>query len=209
MSAGRLVVIGAGGHAKMLIEAARATWDDIVVVDDDPTLTGSHIVGCRIVGGCDWIGGQDCSTIVAVGSNPIRGRLLDKLSDEGSRIITIVHPMAFVSPSAELGVGVFVGAGAMVGADARLSRGTIINTAASVDHDCVIGDCAHIGPGAHLCGNVTIGARTLVGVGASAVPGVKVGDDCRIGAGAAVIGDVTNGATVVGVPARPVGALRT
>jgi sugar O-acyltransferase (sialic acid O-acetyltransferase NeuD family) len=198
-----LVVIGAGGHAKMVIEAARPAWTEIVVVDDDPSLTGTAILGCEVAGDRAWIGRRNVAAIVAVGINATRARLLDWLEAQGIEIVSIIHPSALVSPSAEIGAGVFIAPGAVIGAEARLERGAIVNTAASVDHDCVIGDCAHIGPGAHLCGEVTIGARTLVGVGASVRPCTAIGADCRIGAGAAVVGTVPDGSTMVGVPARP------
>jgi sugar O-acyltransferase (sialic acid O-acetyltransferase NeuD family) len=202
MNEKRLVVIGAGGHAKMIIEAAGARWRDFAVVDDDPKLAGTQILGHIVSLRSGVAIDPGVAAIVAVGANATRARLLDWLETTGCEIVSVIHPSAIISPSAVIGAGVFVGPGAVIGAEARLMRGAIVNTAASVDHDGLIGDCAHIGPGAHLCGEVSVGTRTLIGAGASVIPCIAIGSDCRVGAGAAVIGDVADELTVVGVPAR-------
>jgi UDP-perosamine 4-acetyltransferase len=204
----QLVVIGAGGHAKMLIEAARPEWPAIVILDDNPALVGSRVLDCPIVGMTNELPEGEISTIVAIGDNHLRDRLLKRLCENERRVATIVHPAASISPSAHLDVGVFVGAGAVVGAEATLSRGVILNTSASVDHDCIVGECAHVAPGAHLCGQVIVGARTLLGAGSIITPGRQIGRDCRIGAGAVVIDDIGDEMTVAGVPARPIGKSR-
>jgi acetyltransferase EpsM len=93
-------------------------------------------------------------------------------------------------------------AGAVVNAGTVIGNHSVINTCASVDHECQIGDYVHIAPGAHLCGLIQVGEGTLIGAGASVIPCVKIGRWCTIGAGAAVVSDVPDGATVVGVPGR-------
>jgi sugar O-acyltransferase (sialic acid O-acetyltransferase NeuD family) len=140
--------------------------------------------------------------VLAVGSNNARSKVMQWLGEQGHELETVIHPAAFVGSTASIAEGVFVSAGAIAIAEARIGRGAIINTAASVDHDCVVGDCAHIAPGVHLCGDVTIGARTLVGTGSVVRPGTSVCDDVILGAGAVVVRDITEPGTFVGNPAR-------
>jgi carbonic anhydrase/acetyltransferase-like protein (isoleucine patch superfamily) len=103
-----------------------------------------------------------------------------------------------------MGSGIFLAPDSVVGSRARLENGVIVNTHASVDHDCVIGPVAHLGPGAHLWGGVRVGTLSLIGAGSCARPGAVIGNRCIVAAGAAVVGDVDDGTTMVGVPARPI-----
>ena len=203
--ANRLVVFGCGGHAKVVIEAvlARTPNRDILILDDDPVTHGDCVLGIRVAGGRELLSGLLGSPVaLAVGSNNARSKVMHRLAEEGHKLETVIHPAAFIGSTVSIGDGVFVGASAIAIAEARIGRGAIINTAASVDHDCVIGDCAHIAPGVHLCGEVTIGARTLVGTGTAVRPGISVCDDVIIGAGAVVVRDITEPGTFVGNPAR-------
>lgn len=93
----------------------------------------------------------------------------------------------------------------MLGARARTGEGCIVNTGATVDHDCVLGDFVHVAPGVNLAGTVTVGDNVMIGIGASVVPGITIVAGATVGAGAVVIRDVPAGATVVGVPARETG----
>jgi sugar O-acyltransferase (sialic acid O-acetyltransferase NeuD family) len=203
--ADRLVVFGCGGHAKVVIEAvlARTPNREIVILDDDPATHGGSVLDIRVAGGRELLSGFRGSPVVlAVGSNNARSKVMQWLGEQGHELETVIHPAAFVGSTANIAEGVFVSAGAIAIAEARIGRGAIINTAASVDHDCVVGDCAHIAPGVHLCGDVTIGARTLVGTGSVVRPGTSVCDDVILGAGAVVVRDITEPGTFVGNPAR-------
>ncbi len=208
MSMRELVVFGAGGHAAMILEAARAAggWSGYRVCDDDLAKHGGMLLDQGIAGGRDWLLAQrDRAAVVpAIGGNRLRMALIAWLEQEGFAIASVVHPGAIVSPSASMGAGVFVAPGAVVGARTLLESGVIVNTSASVDHDCTIGAAAHVGPGAHLCGGVRVGELSMIGVGSCARPGAVIGSNCVVGAGAAVVSDVPDGATVVGVPARPI-----
>jgi sugar O-acyltransferase (sialic acid O-acetyltransferase NeuD family) len=204
--ADRLVVIGSGGHAKVVVEAALARQPDreIIILDDAEESRGRSVLGVSVSGGrgeLDPLRGTP--VIVAVGGNHARAELVHWLKDQRHSLESIIHPRAIVADSVKVGAGVFVSAGAIVIAEARIGDGAIINTGASVDHDCDIGEAAHIAPGVHLCGNVRIGARTLVGVGSSVKPGVSIGADVVIGAGSVVVQDIAEAGTFVGVPARP------
>lgn len=201
----RLIVFGSGGHAKVVVEAVltKTPFREIILLDDSPRGSDHSIYDIPVRGGRDQLellGGAPVA--VAIGDNHARSRLLTWLREEGNYIELVIHPAAVVGKSVKLGHGVFVGAGAIVIADAQIGPGAIINTAASVDHDCVIGEAAHVAPGAHLCGGVRVGARTLIGVGASVRPGITICDDVVVGAGSVVVKDLTQSGTFVGNPAR-------
>ena len=203
-----IVVLGSGGHAKVVIDAvlARTPAREIIVLDDSAASFGKTILGIEVSG--TW---NDCSRfrsagfVPAVGDNRARAELVDWLDQNGLRLETVIHPAACVAGSAVIGPGCFISAGAIVMAEARIGAGAILNTAATVDHDCTIGEAAHIAPGVHSCGNVRVGARTLVGVGSSIRPGIEVCDDVVLGAGSVVVRSISVPGTYAGNPARRIG----
>ncbi len=204
-----IVIWGAGGHAKVVADAARASgWEVAYFLDDDAVRQGENFAGATIHGPSTQLFTADADRtrilFVAIGGNAARARCLTEAQRAGYPIASLIHPSAIVSPSAQIGCGSVIMAGAVVQADARIGEGVIINTGASVDHDCVVGDFVHLAPGARLTGEVTVGDQTLVGAGAVVIPGIRIGRRAIIGAGAVVISDVPDGQTVVGVPARVV-----
>jgi sugar O-acyltransferase (sialic acid O-acetyltransferase NeuD family) len=204
----KLAIIGAGGHGAVSADTALLTekWSEIVFLDDRD-FAGERILGLSVVGSSGYWKGMVGPTIeffVAIGGNAERGEVLAAIENRKGRLANIVHPASVVSPFTVLGTGVLVCAGAVVNARARIGRGGIINTGATIDHDCVLAEAVHVSPGAHLAGNVTVGAHSWIGVGAVVKDGVSIGEDCVIGAGAAVVSDVASGQTVVGVPAKPI-----
>jgi len=202
-----LLVLGAGGHGKVVADAARATgrWQEIAFLDDRAPGLGS-VLGYSVVGDVGSAGrltGRFSCAVVAVGDARRRLELIDELERDGYSVAVIVHPRASVSPFASLATGTVVMAGAVINPDASVGRGGIINSGACVDHDCRLGDGVHICPGVSLAGNVTVGDRTWIGIGSCARQGVTIGRDVVVGAGATVVSDVGDGLTVVGTPARP------
>lgn len=139
--------------------------------------------------------------VIAIGNSTIRETIQRRFEQQGFPIATLVHPQAVVAESAELDAGTVVMAGAVVNPFARLGKGCIVNTCASVDHDCVVADYVHVAVGAHLCGTVSVGTHTWIGAGAVVSNNVFVCADCMIGAGAAVVKAVVEAGTYVGVPA--------
>lgn len=204
----QLLILGAGGHAKVIAEAAEAKgiWSKIAFLDDRfATLDGSlrwPVLGKVEKAGC--FAAEYSHAIVAIGDSRKRLEWLDMLTPLGFRIPALIHPTAWVSPSASLAEGCVVMANATVQADARLGRGCIVNTGASVDHDCRIGEGVHVCPGASLGGEVSVGFGSWLGIGCSVIQGVRIGGHVTVGAGAAVISDISDCLTVVGVPARSI-----
>ena len=192
-----VVVIGAGGHAKVLISTLTACGVPVgAVVDDDDTKWGMDAQGTRVGRIERELGGRG---IVGIGDNAQRREMARTLSLEWQ---TVVHPSAYVHPSAKLGRGTVVFAGAVVQPDAVIGDHVIVNTGATVDHDCVVDDYAHLAPGVHLAGSVHVGEGAFLGIGSVVSPGVKIGRWATVGAGAVAIRDVADGVVAVGVPAR-------
>ncbi len=196
----RLVVIGAGGHAKVVIETARAAGMEVqAILDDDDLRWGGSVLGCPILGGLPLVADfAEDLFVIAIGSNAARRKIAASLDLDWC---SVIHPSAQISPSAHIGLGSMIFANAVIQAESVLGGHVIVNTAASIDHDCRIGSFAHIAPGARLAGSVTVGSGALIGIGAVVIPGVTVGENAAVGAGAAVVRDVAAGSTVLGVPA--------
>lgn len=204
MNAKRTVgVIGAGGHAKVVIATLQAAgYESIVVFDDDPAKWGTELLGLRVTGPVSEVRERELEWgLIAIGDNLQRKEMASTLALEWLRL---VHPSACVHDSVVLGAGTVVFAGAVIQPDTVVGTHSIINTRAALDHDCQLGNFVHIAPGASLCGGVGVGEGTLVGVGASAIPGVRIGSWSTVGAGAAVVADLPDGTLALGVPAKPV-----
>ena len=203
-----VVGLGAGGHAKGLIEilAAGGQWEVVGLLDPNPTRTSFHGV---IVLGDDAelprLAKREIEHFfVGVGGGVdtnLRRRVFERGEKAGLKAIAIVHPTASVSPSVAFGQGVCILAAAVVGADVNIGENVLINSGAIVEHDSVIGDHVHLTIGARVAGGCRIGRSALIGAGATILPGISVGDEAIVGAGAVVVRDVEAGSVVVGVPA--------
>lgn len=207
----RLLIVGGGGHGKVVADMARACGHEVVgFADVDASKLGKVVEpgGARVLltqaellaATEDTLPFGATAIALAVGNN--RARLVLSGSLDARSLPALVHPSAIVSPSAAIGAGTVVLPAAVVNAAARIGAAVIVNTAAVVEHDCVLGDGVHVSPGAVLAGGVTVGARGWIGAGATVIPGVRIGEDVVVGAGAVVTRDVPEGVTVVGVPAR-------
>jgi sugar O-acyltransferase (sialic acid O-acetyltransferase NeuD family) len=188
-------LIGAGGHAKVIIEIIEEMGATVEMIND----TTSHVSVLHGYPVTQELPRADLPVIIAIGNNRIRKRVVSEIANAFE---TAIHPNANLSSRCGIDEGTVVMAGATINSDARIGKHCIINTNASVDHDCIIENFVHISPGASLAGGVTVGEGSQVGMGSSVIPGIKIGQWVTIGAGAAVIADVPDHAVVAGVPGK-------
>lgn len=199
-----LVIVGDGGHAKVIIDIFLAAG---IKPMGCTGLNPSHtdLLGIKVVGNDDCLPQLFAAGIrqafVAIGDNRKRLEMTRVVRDIGFSLVNAISPHALVSQSARIGDGVAVMPGAIVNADADLGDGVIVNTGATVDHDCIIGPHAHIAPGTNLAGAVRVGEGVLLGVGTRVVPGVTIGEWSVVGAGSVVIRDLPSDVTAAGNPA--------
>lgn len=197
----RVFVVGAGGHAKVVLSILDACKIEVVgVLDDDPSKIGQYVLGHRVVGASDMLADLDGQAFIAIGDNRIRSEIAHTYPK--FEWISVVHPTAFVHESVQIGVGTVVCAGAIIQPDTQIGVHAIVNTGASIDHDCIIGDYVHCGPGSRLAGNVVLEEGVFLGVGTSAIPGASVGAWSTAGAGAVILGSIPPFTTAYSVPAR-------
>ncbi|MDA7980862.1 MAG: acetyltransferase, partial [Pirellulales bacterium] len=180
----QVLLVGAGGHAKVLISLLRDLGFQVVAAyDDDEAAWGTSILDVSVTGPIDRLSDQrQIPALIAIGNNTVRQTISSRFEIEW---LTVVHPRAHVDSSAELGAGTVVMAGAVVQPLAQLGQHVIVNTGASVDHDCLLGDFVHVAPGARVTGYGQLGNGVLLGTGAVAIPGIQIGEWTTVGAGAA------------------------
>lgn len=204
-----IIILGAGGHAKVLIDALRLLSVEILgLTDADPGKRSQLLLDVPVIGSDEEIMKSPGGTIFlvnGVGSvcvNPRRRQLFEHFKSKGYRFACVVHPTAIIAIDVILSEGVQIMAGAVVQTGCHIGINAVINTGCIVDHDCHIGDHAHISPGATLSGGVRVGENAHVGTGATVIQGIQIGRNSLVAAGAVVIRDVPDGATVAGVPAK-------
>ncbi len=202
----RLVILGTGGHACIVIDAARSIGFDILgcIGPEPPVFSALHCPHLGDDAVLDSLDRGDCSIAIGVGSvgdASLRTRLFYTVRAAGFRLEPIIHPRAVVASTATLGPGAQVLAMATVNPFAVLGSNVIVNTGAIVEHHVVVADHTHLSPGAIVCGNGQIGSSVHVGAGAIVLENRRIGDRAMLAAGAVVIRDVPAGATVKGVPA--------
>jgi sugar O-acyltransferase (sialic acid O-acetyltransferase NeuD family) len=193
-------ILGAGGHAKVVIRTLQEAGVSVkAVFDDDPGKWGSRVIDIAVAGPIAEAVRAGIPAVVAVGDNAARRRIVESFDCEW---LTAVHPRAIVDATVRLGRGTVVFAGAVIQPDTVIGDHVIVNTSVVIDHDCVVERYAHVGPTACLTGGVRVGEGALVGAGSVTIPGVNVGAWAVIGAGAAVTADVAPLSLALGVPAR-------
>lgn len=206
------VLWGSSGHAKVLADIIRLRGGSVVALFDN----NPESVSCLpevplfrgVVGFSEWLASQaslaDTCAALAIGgtSGSDRHDIAQKFKTAGLSLPSLIHPCAAVAESAQLGDGCQILSHAVVAVDVSMGHVCIVNTSASVDHECRLGIGVHIAPGAVLCGCVSVGDNVMIGAGAVVLPRVCIGDGALIGAGAVVTRDVPAGAVVVGNPAK-------
>ncbi|MCL5428573.1 MAG: NeuD/PglB/VioB family sugar acetyltransferase [Chloroflexi bacterium] len=199
-----VIVYGAGGHGKAVIDLLRAAGGyTLIGVIDDGRQPGDRVLDSNVLGGENALAAiraAGCklalNAVGGIGAMSSRMLIFDKLRNAGFEFPVLIHPSAVVEPNAELGAGAQVFPHAYIGSSARLGIGCIVNTSAVVSHDCVLADYVNLAPGAILAGAVSIGEGTLIGMGATINLNVRIGAGARVGNGATIKGDVPAGGIV-------------
>lgn len=204
----RILIIGAGGHGKVIADILRARGTEPGgFVDADENLWGTQVLGLPVLGGMNHlekIAAQHHlrQAIVAIGDNRVRQEVAREVERAGLKLATAIHPSSTISPTVRLGRGVVVCMGAAIAVQAQVGDLAIINTNATVDHECELGPAAHVCPNVSLAGRVKVAEGAFIGIGSSVVQCRSIGQWATIGAGAVVTTDIPARSTAVGVPAR-------
>lgn len=202
----KLMLIGASGHAKVVIEAIQESDNDCIIIltdQDESKYQETLIDNISISKLGDWEQLPEYFH-VSIGDNSTRKKLSDIAKRASKIAYTVAHPEASISPSATIGAGSFIAAKAIIGPEAIVGEGCIINHGAIVDHDCRVGAFSHVAPNATLGGAVEVGINCLIGAGSVVLPLVSIGCNVVVGAGAVVNRGIVDEQTVVGIPARRV-----
>lgn len=206
----RVVIVGAGGHGRVVLDILlRAGHVEVAgFLDSNRSLHGRRVDGKPVLGSmADVPRLRDqgiTGAAVAIGDNGTRRAFAEQLEEAGLELINAIHPSANLAHNVSLGRNVVIAAGAVVCTHCQIGDSAILNTGCIVDHESLIGTAVHICPGARLAGRVTVEAGAFIGIGATVIQNVRIGYEAVVGAGAVVIRDVPPLTTVVGVPARPI-----
>ncbi|WP_148409062.1 acetyltransferase [Murimonas intestini] len=202
-----VVLIGAGGHCKILIESLDKEKYEIIGILDERTYKGTLICNVPVIGTDKdaeeiFANGTHYAVITVVGNLQLRKILIKKYRKIGYQFPNIVHKTCRISESVTLGNGVTLLANSCINAEAKLEDFVTINTGAIVEHEVSVGENSHIAPGTILLGGSQIGKNTMIGAGSVILQQLKIGNDCSIGAGSIVLKSIADGKTAYGNPAK-------
>lgn len=201
-----ILVVGAGGHSRVIIDTLKALKLDVVgIIDINYSGTKEFIFGIEIIGGLDQLVKFEpfkTQIVLAIGDNSKREKLFNELLLEGYLLPSLIHPTAKISNEVKLGRGVFVNTGVIINAGCKIGDNVLINTGAILDHETTVGSNCHIAPGVKVAGRVIIGNNTFIGIGAVVKDNISIANNAIIGAGTVIISNVESNATYVGVAAR-------
>lgn len=211
MKGRKVILLGGGQHAGVLIEALCLTGVKIIGIIDPAFHVGDTLFGgIPVINHDESISKQPPDTIQlvnAVGPEPyssVHMRLFNDYVKKGYRFASVVHPSAVIASNVVIEAGVQIMAGAVIQPGVVLKENSVVNTRSSVDHDCFIGSHSHIAPGVTLSGAVKVGSQTFIGTGTSVIQKISIGQRVLIGAGSVVIHDIQDNMTAHGVPAKPI-----
>lgn len=203
-----LIIIGAGDHAKVLLDTLLEQKENVIGLTDKTVPKGTIIYGVPVIGDDDAVlqyKAEEIELVNGIGSintTSLRERIFKIFKDKGYMFKSVIHSSAVVSKRAIINEGSQILAGAIINTEVQIGENTIINTKVSIDHGCKIGKNCHIAPGSVLSGCVTVGDCTHIGTGSSIIQGIRIGSNVLIGAGSVVINDIMDNVTVYGVPAK-------
>lgn len=199
----KLVIIGAGGYAKSVLDAVDYFNYEVVGFIDEFTDKKSHIGYPILTKNLDDLkDNKKFVYFIAIGNNVIRKKWYDRINDRGLRLINVVDKSAIISPKAIIGNACFVGKMAIVNSNAKIGNNCIINTKALVEHGCIVSDHVNLSTNSVINGDVVVGDGSFVGSGSITIGQLGIGKWSTVGAGAVVINNVGDNITVAGVPAK-------
>lgn len=203
----RLIIIGAGGHGKVVADIAIAMnkWQSIAFLDGDKSI--KTCMGLPVIGEpTEAVKHKDnADFFVAIGNNAMREKIQEQLESEGISVVSLVHPSAIIGSEVKIGHGSAIMPNVVINSSSVIGKSCIINTRSSLDHDNLLGDYVHISPGASLAGTVKVGKGSWLGIGSIVSNNINICSGCKLGAGAVVVKDITESGTYAGVPIRRVG----
>ena len=198
----KLVILGAGGHGKVIADIAlKNGYSDICFVDD---YARGECMGFPIVGvssDVESLNNEKTDFVIAIGNNSVRKNIAEKYDVNW---VSLIHPSAQIAVNVSIGKGTVVMAGAVINACATVGEHCIINTSSVIEHDNVLENYVHISPKAALGGTVRVGEKTHIGIGATVKNNIDICGDCIVGAGAVVVKNIEVPGTYVGVPVRKI-----
>jgi len=206
----KIIIMGGGGHAKVLIDLIRAAHSyEIIGIIDKKIPKGKKVCGIPVLGDDTELESvlkkgisNICIGVGTVTNNDIRKKLYTEARNKGFSIPSLIHPQTIIAADTHLEDGTQIMAGAIIQTHTRIAENSIINTGARIDHDCAIGSHVHIAPGTILSGTITVGDGAFIGTGAVVIQSISIGEKALIGAGAVVVHDVAKNTRVRGVPAK-------
>lgn len=200
----KLLIIGAGGHGKVVADIAlkMIKWREVSFLDDK--LDSQTVLGLNVIGKIEDLDKfiDQYDIVVGIGNNQFRQKTQNKLEKLEASIPVLIHPSAIIGTEVLIGKGTVIMAGAVINCSTTIGKGCIVNTGATVDHDNHISDFVHISPGVRLAGSVRVGTNTWLGIGSTISNNIRITSHCKIGAGSVVINNIDQSGTYVGIPAR-------
>lgn len=187
-----IIIIGAGGHGAELDEyiqysnqiKGKEEYKVIGFLDDNPKNYANYSLSAPLIGGvCDHKIRHDCAYLMGIANLHYRKRFVEQYLDQGATFIKLIHPTAYVSPSASIGRGTVIGPMANIGPNVTLGDFTLINSRCSMGHDTHLGKFNFISPNVSFSGFTSIGDENLFGINSATIPGIKIGNRNKIAAG--------------------------
>lgn len=200
-----IVLLGAGGHGRDVLDAARAQGRHIIgFIDENDKLHGQVINRIPVLGGLEWLlKHRDSQVILAVGNPKMRKKMADFIDLHSLDLAEpIIHPTAYVSSNAQIGRGSVVLAGTAIQPQVKIGRHVYISTVSTLGHDTIVEDFTSTNPGVQVGGETILGTGSFIGIGATVLPRLRIGEWTNVGAGAVVIHHLPPHVTAVGVPAH-------
>jgi UDP-perosamine 4-acetyltransferase len=206
-----IYLLGAGGHGKVILDTLCQKNIKVTGILDPNLEIGTKILGVSILGKDDYVNSlssQNPLLVNGVGANPYvatRRKLFSTIQQRGFHWLSVVHPSVSLGSHTQFGEGCQIMAGVVIQCGTTLGNNVVVNTNASIDHDCYVQDHSFISPGVTLCGNITIQESAFIGANATILPGVHIGSNVIVGAGTVVVESIPSKWIVVGNPAIKVG----